>query len=54
MKEGFQIMKLIAVVIISLLFVAPLGNSNPRFRKVTNSSSALNLRGIQEAQSELQ
>lgn len=45
-------MKFIAVVIILLLCVAPLGNANPR--KVTNLPSGLNMRGIQEAQSESQ
>jgi len=48
-------MKLIAVVIISLLCFVSLGNAESAgLRKVTNSPSALNLRGIQEAQSESQ
>ena len=48
-------MKLIAVVIIiSVLWVAPLGNTNPGIRKVTNTPTAVNLRGIEEAQTESQ
>ena len=48
-------MKLMAVIIISLFCFVSLGNAeSARFRKVTNAPSALNLRGIQEAQSESQ
>jgi hypothetical protein len=55
MKAGFEVMKLIAVVIISLLCFASLGNAEGAgLRKVTKLPGALNLHEIQEAQSESQ
>jgi len=45
---------LTVIIIISLLCVAPSGNTNPDISQVTNSPSAVDMPVIEEAQSESQ
>ena len=47
-------MMLTVVIIISLLCVAPVGNTNPDIRQVTSSPSAVDMPAIEEAQGEKQ
>jgi hypothetical protein len=47
-------MMLSIVIIISLLCVAPLGNTNPDIRQVTSSPNAVDVTPIEEAQGEKQ
>jgi len=47
-------MMLTVVIIISLLFVAPSGNTNPDMQQVTSSQSAVDMPKIEEGQSDSQ